>query len=171
MRWKSNVRIDYESRLEFSSPGFAFIYYSETSRGKKLLPRTQFGHFVGMESEASLIKVFIPNKKSFKIIRRTDFRKYEGDPLPGVEALLDGIAKQVLAEERLQKVTNAKAMLTQAFMATHITSALCLASKKKLIDPNVPFNLTRHVSTLAGQLPLIENSTHAWREELGLMSN
>ncbi len=140
MRWKSNARIDYESRLEIRSPGFPFIYYSETSSGKKLLPRTQFGHFVGMESDTRLIKVFFPLTKSFKIIRRTDFRKYEGDPLPGVEALLDGIARQVEAEERLQTETNAEAMLIQSFMATNITNALYLASKKKRIDPNVPSN-------------------------------
>ncbi len=44
------------------------------------------------ESDTRIIKVFIPHTKSFKIFRRTDFHKYEGDPLPGVEALLDGIA-------------------------------------------------------------------------------
>ncbi len=40
-----------------------------------------------MESDTRIIKVFFPHKKPFKIIRLTDFRKYEGDPLPGVEAL------------------------------------------------------------------------------------
>ncbi len=93
-----------------------------------------------MESDTRLIKVFIPHRKSFKIIRRTDFRKYKGDYLPGVEALLDGIAKQVEVEERLQKETNAEAMLIKSFVATHITKALCLASKKQRIDPNLPSN-------------------------------
>ena len=46
-----------------------------------------------MESDTSIIQVFIPHTKQFKIIRRTDFRKYGGDTLPGVEALLNGIAK------------------------------------------------------------------------------
>ncbi len=57
-----------------------------------------------------------------------------------VSKLLDGIAKQVETEGMLQKETNAEVMLIQAFMFTHITSALCLASKKKRIDPSVPSN-------------------------------
>ncbi len=38
------------------------------------------------------------------------------------------------------KKTNAETMLIQAFIATHITNALRLASKKKRIDPNVPYD-------------------------------
>ncbi len=140
MRWKSNARIDHEWFWEFGSTGFAFIHYSEPSRRKKILPRTEFGHFVGMESYTGLTRVIVSYTKSFKIILRTDFRKHEGDPAPGVEAVLDGISKQVEVEERLRKETNAEAMIIQEFMTTHITNALCLAFKKKRIDPNVPSN-------------------------------
>ncbi len=96
-----------------------------------------------MNSHTGFIKVFIPHTKSFKIIRRTDFRKYEGDPLPGVEALLNGIAKQIEVEQRLQKEINAEAMLIQAFMDTHITNALSLISKTNPIDPNLPSNFVK----------------------------
>ncbi len=58
-------------------------------------------------------------------------RRYEDDPLPGVEALLDGIAKQVEAEKILQKESNAEAMLIHAFIATHITNALSGLKEEK----------------------------------------
>ncbi len=83
-----------------------------------------------MKSDTSLINAFIPHTRSFKIIRRTDFRKYEDDTLLGVEPLLDGIGKKFEAEEILRKETNAEAMHIQAFMATHITNALSLSSLK-----------------------------------------
>ncbi len=101
MCWKSNARIEKESLIESGSPGFAFIYYGETSRGNKLLPRTQFGHSVGMESDTRLVKVFIPHTNSFKIICRTVFHKCESEPLRGVRALPDGIVEQVEVEVRL----------------------------------------------------------------------
>ncbi len=47
-----------------------------------------------MASDTRLIKVFIPHTKSFKIIRHTDFCKYEVYLLPGVEAVLNGISKK-----------------------------------------------------------------------------
>ncbi len=70
-----------------------------------------------MASDTRLIKVFIPHTKSFKIIRHTDFCKYEVYLLPGVEAVLNGISKQIEVEEKLKKGNNAAPMLIQAFMA------------------------------------------------------
>ncbi len=91
-----------------------------------------------MEGDTKLIKDFIPHSLSFKIIRRADFRKYKADPLSVVAALLNGFVKQIEVKERLQKENNAEAMLIQAFMANHMTNALCLASKKNELTSMYP---------------------------------
>ncbi len=70
-------------------------------KGNKLLSSSPFRQFSGMESDIRLTKVFIVYTKSFVIIPRTKFCKYEGDGLTGIEALLDSIAKQVEDEGRL----------------------------------------------------------------------
>ncbi len=56
-----------------------------------------------MESGTRLIKVSIPHTKSFKIIHLTDFRKYGGNPLPGVEGLLNGIENKLKLEKDSKK--------------------------------------------------------------------
>ena len=134
---------EYGNFLEFGTPGFAFIYWDENVKGKKPFPRSLFGHLVGMVSDTALIQVYIPQTKSIKNVRRTDFRKYDGTPLPGVEALLDGIARQVEIEatssdDNAAKLDEYSAHLTNAFVKNHSLLANCNATKKKKFDPNVP---------------------------------
>ena len=141
-----NARISYRNILEFSTPGIASIYRDDSAKGKKLLPCSVYGHFVGKESDIVLIKVFIPQTKQIIQVRRRDFQKYNGTELPGVEALLDGIARQVEAElsEQNDKAENSinqekyNALILDAFVDNHDLLARCFAAKKKKFDPNVP---------------------------------
>lgn len=86
---------------EYALTGFVFIYRSQTRTGKKFLPRSVYGHFGGMESDTTAINVYISQTYKIMQVRRRAFKKYRGDILAGVAALLDGIAKQ--GEEENQK--------------------------------------------------------------------
>jgi len=121
LHWDKNIRIRYTQLLEFGTPGFAFIYRSDTAKGKKFLPRSQYRHLVGMASETSLINVYIPQTKKIFQARRNDFRKHTGTILPSIQVLLDGIAKQVADEEREESLNNQPAaMLMNALLMPRI---------------------------------------------------
>ena len=60
--------------------------------------------------------------KSFRSFCHSEFRKYNGNQLPGIEASLESTSKQVQVEEILQKETNAEALMTQALLSFHISN-------------------------------------------------
>ena len=93
-------RPDMSAVLHFGQSGYAFQYRSVTVKGKKILPRTVFGNFVGMESENTLYRVFIPTTKSIYICRKNDFKILEKDTeLPSFSTQMENISrKQQLAE-------------------------------------------------------------------------
>ncbi len=66
----------------------------------------------------------------------TLFDDLQWDILPGIEVMLDGIAKQVQREQQLSRESDAEAMLTQALLSA--ATRKCLSSRKKRIDPNLP---------------------------------
>ena len=98
MKWNNSTRTEYSTLLDFGAPGFAYIYYSETSKRKKFLPRSIFKYFVGMESQTTLIKVFIKETKKIINLRRNDFKRHEDNILPGDGALLNGLSRQIARE-------------------------------------------------------------------------
>ena len=96
--------------------GFVFIYYSDSARNKKLLPRSEFGHFLGMDSSTRDVKVYLPHTKKIRSVRQSDFRIYKGDVLPSVELMLDGIGREVEKEQEFNQANSGK-IVTQAFIA------------------------------------------------------
>ena len=102
LKWNPNTFIDFASLLAFGKPGFGFIYRAHTTAKKKLLPRSQFGNFVGMESDTRLIRMYVPNEKRVRVVRRADFKTIADNKLPGVTALLDGLARQHSIETELK---------------------------------------------------------------------
>lgn len=158
--WEATKQVSYGDLLEFGTPGFAFIYRSDTAPGKKLLPRSVFSNFVRMETDTKLIKVFIPHTKTFMTVRRADFRKYEGQALPGFEALLDGTARQLEAERYSEaKATGTEAHLANNFLSMHDILPRCLASKKKKFDPTFRATFLRPASSLADVIQSTLSST------------
>lgn len=93
-------RPDASSLLQFGQPGYAFQYRPDAVKGKKFLPRTIFGNFVGMHSENSLYRIWIPSRKEVKICRQNDFTVLRPNTeLPSFSTLVDEISKQRLEEE------------------------------------------------------------------------
>lgn len=91
---QEKIRIDYKKLLTFGQTGYAFIYYSKTQPGKKLLPRSEFAHFLGMESDTRLIRVYVPAKQTIRIVRYSDFPITSNNLLPSVSSLIDGLARE-----------------------------------------------------------------------------
>ncbi len=114
--WNPNQTIgwnhSYQLQITYSiwHERFAFIYYSDTARGKKFLPRSEFGIFLGMDSSTRLIKVYLPQTKKIRTVRQTDFRIYVGDILSGVEAMLDSIAREAELEREATKANSKKCL-------------------------------------------------------------
>lgn len=89
-----------------------------------------------MESETTLIKVFIKETTKAISVRRNDFRRHQGKLLPGIELLLDGLAKKVSNKKTQNSHSEAKAMLASALINSK--EQLCLAARKNKFDYTVP---------------------------------
>lgn len=88
--------------LPFGQPGYAFQYRSATAQGKKFLPRSIFGQFVGMESPNSLLRIYLPKKDTIIPCRRTDFKALKNDQLPSFGHLLDNISRHQSENENAE---------------------------------------------------------------------
>jgi len=72
-----------------------------------------------MESDARLIRVYIPTEKNIKVIRLVDFRPIS-EKLSGVSALLDGLAREhsiEVEQEEGDELHNAEAHLSRCMTA------------------------------------------------------
>jgi len=91
----TNKRPDVTPLLRFGQPGYAFQYRPSTTKGKKFLPRTVFGHFVGMQSENTLYRIFIPSSSSIYTCRQNDFKVINKDTeLPSFSSLMENLSHQ-----------------------------------------------------------------------------
>lgn len=141
-RWLAETKVCCLDLLKFGTPVFAFIYRSETSAGNDFLSLSVYSHFLGSEINTRFIKVFISQTKISMTVRRSDFRKYKRQLLPGYEALLDFIARQLEEERNAEGDTSStESHLINAFVSLS-TLPRCLASNKKKFDPNVPRSFT-----------------------------
>ena len=118
LAWDSRTRLSYNIPA-FGDTGFAYLYQPDTRANKKLSPRSAHGHFVGMESDETLYRIYVPSTRRIIITRAQDFHSCNTTTLPGVATLLDGIARQ---NELLQNHT-LDDTLVQAFL-THRSSLL-----------------------------------------------
>ena len=90
----SRTDVDFTHIPPFGHPGFAFIYHPKSTPRKKLFPRSQFSNFVGVQSDTRSYRVYIPEDKGVKVIRRGDFHQSNDQRLPGVASLLDELSRQ-----------------------------------------------------------------------------
>ncbi len=95
--------------------------------------------FVDIAGDLVLINVFIPQPNVIIDVRVDDFRVQDKNGLPGVETLLDGIAKQLAKEQEEAKAIQQEARLVYAFLSAHLLLPKCISAKKKF-DPNVPLS-------------------------------
>ena len=98
LMWNPSTSIQFSKVPLFGQPGFAFKYRSDTVPNKKFLARSVHAHFVGMESDTTILRVYVPETKSVMLTRAKDFRPYEKEQLPGVASILDGLARQTEIE-------------------------------------------------------------------------
>ena len=161
LKWNEHTVIDFKNLLEFGTPGYAFIYYSDTVGGKKFLPRSIFCYFVGIESNNTLIRAFVPMSKSIIIIRRQDFHIHS-NKLPGVESLIDGIARQIAHDTNEKGDEEAEKFLHKVLLSTMQYSPYamsCLKQKEWILEylhPSVTLANFRN-----GERLLIENIIHS----------
>lgn len=122
------------------------MYRPKTAPKRKLLPRTVFGHFVGMESDVSLFRVFNPSAERIIIARFKDSHRIKYTELPNISSFMDGISRkleiealgrdlprksaidEIAEEERLMSVLTAAAILEHSFFIY----------MKTLADPRLP---------------------------------
>ena len=93
LEWNPRTRIDFHKVPVFGQSGYAFVYSSKTVAHKKFLPRSVFGHFFGMHSDTTIIRVYVPEKKAIFFCRVQDFHAVNSSALPNVSYLLDGIKR------------------------------------------------------------------------------
>lgn len=133
LAWDKHASIDFKTLLTFGQAGYAFLYYPTTKPGKKLLPRSEFAKFVGMESDSRLVRVFIPSKNVLRVVRRADFHPVKGNRLPSVSSLLDGLSRQREFEDETSSLHQEEVenTLVQCMVALHHNSSIL-----EYIEPN-----------------------------------
>ena len=96
--WDPSTNIQFSQVPVFGQPGFAFKYRSETVPNKKFPARSVHCHFLGMRSDKTIIRVYVPESKSVVLTRIQDFRQYSDETLPGVASIIDGLSRQAELE-------------------------------------------------------------------------
>ena len=141
LKWNPNTQIKLGSLPEFGENSFAFVYRPGTARHKKFLLRSIHGQFVGMESDTSLFRIYVPYMKKILKVRTHYFRVCKSEQLPGISSLLDGIARQSELEVEPEDEYFAEDVLAQAFQAFTIPlrdALSCASSKRTHVDHRIP---------------------------------
>lgn len=115
--WNQSIRIRLSTIPTFEQPGFAFRYRSETVSNKKFLARLVHGLFVGIQSEETLFRIYVQDKKKIYITRKQEFNQYQRELLPNVASLLDGLSRQSERELNHNMEGYAEEVLVKAFEA------------------------------------------------------
>jgi len=74
---------------------------------------------MGMESNSTLFRIYVPSSKSIIITRRADFRQSSSELLPSVSVLLDGLSRQHEVETSLSEEGDAEQQLFQSLSSLH----------------------------------------------------
>ena len=130
--WDPSTMVEFSKVPVFGQTGFAFKYRSETLPNKKFLARSVHAHFVGMESDKTIIRVYVPESKTIMLTRIQDFRLYIDEKLPGVASLIDGISRQSELEGIQNSDGQAENVLIKAFQVFPIVARETQAFPKPL---------------------------------------
>jgi len=175
LAWNPATEIDFSNVLEFGQKGHAFVYRPKTTPQKKLLPRTVFGHFVGMESDVTLLRVLVPATKKIIISRAPDFHVLNSEHLPSISTMLDGISRQMSFEDLNRsgnlntdsETVDSEDQLISVFFLQPSTNRLFLFRERLFRILHSQGRLLVHVKTLTGQKLLTESSRHWLNEKHG----
>ena len=141
-RW-TGARPNFSFTLQFGQPGYAYQYRSDTVKAKKFLPRTVFGHFIGMSSEHSLYRIFLPATKKIYICRRADFTILKKDTeLPSFSTLMENVSRhRQIAEAEEEEESDVEETQSAAYFAHY--SQIPLALKAKTKDKRIPTSFSK----------------------------
>ena len=131
-------KLDFTTLLRFRQPGYAYIYRPQSVRNRKLLPRAEFSHFVGMESRTRLYRVFCQASKRVREVRAANFHIVNDKALPSFQQLIESVSRQRQIEEQNQEhdsAEDAEEDLMNCMYVTRAQAAVCLKTKK--VDPCV----------------------------------
>lgn len=106
--FEPSARVDFANVLKFCQFGFALLYFSDTQRGKKPLPRSVFAHLIEMQIKTKLYRVYAPYLNQIMYTRAADFKVQSDQELPGLLSLRDGIARQLAIDEANRVPTEAE---------------------------------------------------------------
>ena len=153
LKWNLDTRIDFKQLPEFGQKEHAFIYRPKTTPQKKLLPRTVFGHFVGMESSVPLFRVFVPSTKKIILTRAQDFRPDNSGHLRSMSSPLDGLSREIELDsfeqgsntqrQEPEHEADLEEQLIAVLTAAHVQSPVAFISKKTLQVPSLPRSFSR----------------------------
>lgn len=95
-----NRRPEMSALLAFDTKGYVFEYRPNSIDGKKFLPHTLFAHLVGMGSEHTLYRIYVPLLQHVRGCRRNNSTILKPDSsLPLFETTNSDIARQRQLEE------------------------------------------------------------------------
>lgn len=127
-------KIKFRPIPQFGAAEYAFIYYPTKVKTQKLLPLSKATHLLGVEIYQRIIPVYVPEKKTIRLLRPGDFHLNKNSPLPSVSALPDGISRQrIIEEEDNQPSEQTEETLHSALTSLNISQ--CLSTQ-------LPFPLT-----------------------------
>lgn len=93
-QWNQRTTILFMNILLFGARYFSFIYIFSTSNGKIFLPCSELSHFVSVESDSTLIRMFLPLSNSLCIVRQADVLPITKDALPPLSNFIYGHSRQ-----------------------------------------------------------------------------
>lgn len=129
--WDPKNDIDCQGLHTFGQAGYAFIYYPPNVAGKKFLPRSEFCHFIGIESDTRLLRVFVPQSDKVRTARQADFHRNTDSSLPSFSSLADGISRQRQLDEAAKSIeSEAEEYLLKSMTAIHSTMPIAFYNRK-----------------------------------------
>lgn len=136
------AKLHFRPITEFGAPGYPFIYYSISTKAKKLLPRSEAAHFLGVEENQKMIRVYVPETKTIHSLRHSGFHLNRNSPLPSLSALLDGISrKHIIEEKEMQPAEQTEEILQSSLASLHIYQKLITQLPFSLTSRLVPYKL------------------------------
>lgn len=133
LNWDPRTIIDFSKLHIFGQTGYSFIYRSSAAAGSKLLPRSHFSRFIGVESDRILLRVYVPEFNTVRVVRNADFHVISRNSLPSVTSLIDGLSRQRRMEESLnQEESNTEEDLIRCMSSINLANPIVHYSTKSL---------------------------------------
>lgn len=117
--WNLHTIISIHAVYKLEQQGFAFKYVFPTTASMKFSARSAYAHFMGLQSDDWLCRVYIPTTKTINIVRLLNFKPILHERLPGASTILDdGLSQTSFDEFSEGNHSQAEEGFLQAFRAS-----------------------------------------------------